>query len=256
MVDSDKPGTQLPVISETVKRTSDAPDHERAARAANTGMTSIDTTARKEPPKTNTPNVADDGYLYDTTLTQLDVGRGTLIFTVGEATHRVTYAHVSSFSPGAIGRLRLPTDAQEFAFHVYADQRLRRAPALDEPRNRRWGWRIGERQFTVQAGLVPGRAGKVIRLDTQTMTLDLPREFLRFCETRGLTPESVLRAFVADLCGLMNYFVCPREDGYSSSGSDERLSAMEYFQRTWGWVDEPQYRATLKAVKRGARKHD
>lgn len=210
----------------------------------------------KEPPKSTLPAVASDAFLYDATLTQLDTARGILVFNVGDSTHRVSYAHANSFSPGAIGRLRLPTDGQEFAFHVYADQRLRRAPELDQPRERRWGWRIGERSFTVHAGLVPGRAGKVIRRDTQPLALDVPREFLAFCEVRGLTPDIVLRAFVADLCGLMSYFICPREDGYSSSGTDERLRAMEYFQRTWGWVDEPGYRATLKAAKRGARKHD
>jgi hypothetical protein len=206
---------------------------------------------QKNPLKTDAPKPADDGYLYDAALTQVDTARGTLIFTVGETVHRVSSGHVSSFSVGAIGRVRLPTEGQGFAFHVYADQRLRRAPELDEPRVRRWGWRIGERRFTVQAGLVPGRAGKVIRRDTQTLALDLPREFLQFCEVRGLSPESILRAFVADLCGLMNLFVCPREDGYSSSGSDERFRAMEYFQRTWGWVDEPEHRATVRASKRG-----
>jgi len=210
----------------------------------------------KETPKGTPPVVPSDGFLYDAMLTQLDTVRGILVFSVGDLTHRVTYAHVSSFSVGAIGRLRLPKDGQEFAFHVYADQRLRRAPELDEPRERRWGWRIGERPFTVQAGLVPGRAGKLIRRDTETLALDLPREFVDFCAKRGLTPVIVLRAFVADLCGLMNFFICPREDGYSSNGSDERLMAMEYFQRTWGWVDEPEHRAKVRAAKRGSRKND
>lgn len=208
----------------------------------------------KHTPKPNTPAEVSEGYLYDATLVQLDHARGILIFTVGESTHRITYPHVSSFSVGAIGRLRLAGEGQGFAFHVYPDQRLRRVPALDEPQNKRWGWQIGERQFTVQAGIVPGRAGKVIQRDTQSQPLDLPREFLDFCSIRGISSEAVLRGFIADLCGLMNVFVCPREDGYSSNGSDERQLALEYFQRAWGWVDDPEHRAALRATRRRTRK--
>jgi hypothetical protein len=168
--------------------------------------------------------------------------------------HRVSSPHISYFSPGAVGRLRLPTEQEPFAFHVYADQRLRRAPELDDPREQRWGWRIGERRFGVRSGLLPGRNGLVVRRDTEALTLDLPREFLIFCEIRGLKPDMVLRTFVGDLCELSSLFECPREDGYSSSGSDEREFAKGYFQRAFGWVDDPDYRAKVRAAKRG-RKH-
>jgi hypothetical protein len=50
-------------------------------------------------------------------------------------------------------------------------------------------------------------------------------------------------------------FACPREDGYSSVGSDERRPAEEYFQRTFGWTKGAEHRArvlaTLKALLRG-----
>ena len=201
--------------------------------------------------KTEAPN---DGFLYDATLTQVDVARGTLIFQLGDTPHRVTSPHVSFFSQGAVGRLRLPTDRNEFAFHTYADQRLRRAPELDNPQEQRWGWRINERAFLVRTGLLPGRNGNVVHLDAQVLPLEIPQEFITFCEVRGLTPSIVLRAFIADLCEIMNFFVCPREDGYSSSGSDERLYANQYFQRTFGWVDDPEYRAKVRAARRGNKK--
>jgi hypothetical protein len=189
-------------------------------------------------------------YLYDAILTQIDSARGLLIFSVGNATHRVSSPHISCFSPGAAGRLRLPTEREPFAFHIYADQRLRRAPELDDARDQRWGWCIGERRFAVRSGLLPGRNGSVVQADTEAVTLDLPREFLDFCETRGLKPARVLGAYVADVCGLSSLFECPREDRYTSGGSDEREFAMAYFQRAFGWVDEPEYRAKVKAARR------
>jgi hypothetical protein len=45
----------------------------------------------------------------------------------------------------------------------------------------------------------------------------------------------VLRGFVADLCDLQNPVARPREDGYSSNGSDERLLAQAYFERAYKW---------------------
>jgi hypothetical protein len=175
-----------------------------------------------------------DPDLYDAELTQVDTLRGCLVFSVNDSIHRVACPHVSSFSVGAIGRLRLPTEGREFAFNAYPDQRLRRAPSSDQPQVRRWGWRIGERVFTVEIGVIPGRAGKVIRRNTQRVSLELPSEFLDFCSSRKIAPERVLSTFIADLCALTNLYVCPREDGYTSSGSDERELAHAYFDRTWG----------------------
>jgi hypothetical protein len=39
---------------------------------------------------------------------------------------------------------------------------------------------------------------------------------------------TVLRGFIADLCGIMNWANNPRADGYSSNGSDERQMAEQY----------------------------
>lgn len=66
---------------------------------------------------------------------------------------------------------------------------------------------------------------------TNRLTLQLPPEFVELCEGDGVTPELVLRGFIADLAGIMNWAADPRADGYSSNGSDERRLAMEYYER-------------------------
>ena len=208
--------------------------------------------AVKPLPKLNAAAPEAVEYLYDATLIQLDTLRGGLVFKVDDTTHRITYPHLSSFSIGAIGRLRLPMPNREFSFNAYPDQRLRRAPALDQPHERRWGWSIGERQFTVEAGVIPGRAGKVIRRDTVPLMVELPREFVSFCAAHGAQPERVLSTFWADLCNLTNFYSCPREDGYTSSGNTEQ--ALDYFNRTWGGADNPPLGSKRGAGQRRPRK--
>jgi len=66
---------------------------------------------------------------------------------------------------------------------------------------------------------------------TTPITLELPEEFIQLCEVHHVTPEIVLRGFIADLSGIMNWHSNPRTDGYSSHGSDERRIAWEYFDR-------------------------
>ena len=63
------------------------------------------------------------------------------------------------------------------------------------------------------------------------LTLELPIEFIELCETDGVLPEIVLRGFIADLAGIMNWCANPRADGYSSNGSDERDLARAYYER-------------------------
>lgn len=64
-----------------------------------------------------------------------------------------------------------------------------------------------------------------------TVTIELPPEFIRLCKHDGVKPEVVLRGFIADLCGIMNWAHNPRADGYSSNGSDERDLAERYYDR-------------------------
>jgi hypothetical protein len=63
------------------------------------------------------------------------------------------------------------------------------------------------------------------------LTLDLPPEFVELCAADGVAPETVLRGFIADLAGIINWAAAPRADGYSSNGSDERMMAREYYER-------------------------
>ena len=63
------------------------------------------------------------------------------------------------------------------------------------------------------------------------LTIELPVEFVELCEADGVTPEIVLRGFIADLAGIHNWAANPRVDGYSSNGSDERDMAQAYYER-------------------------
>jgi hypothetical protein len=67
--------------------------------------------------------------------------------------------------------------------------------------------------------------------NTVKITIELPQEFIELCHLDGVKPETVLRGFIADLCGIMNWAKSPRADGYSSNGSDERTRAREYYER-------------------------
>ncbi len=68
-------------------------------------------------------------------------------------------------------------------------------------------------------------------MNKNQLTIELPTEFIELCEADGVTPEIVIRGFIADLCGIMNYVSAPRQDGYSSNGSDERTMAQDYYER-------------------------
>ncbi len=61
--------------------------------------------------------------------------------------------------------------------------------------------------------------------------IDLPEEFIELCKADEVEPEMVLRGFIADLAGIINWQANPREDGYGSNGSDERRMACEYYDR-------------------------
>jgi hypothetical protein len=63
------------------------------------------------------------------------------------------------------------------------------------------------------------------------ITLELPAEFIELCKADGVTPETVLRGFIGDVSGIINWAANPRVDGYSSNGSDEREMAMDYYRR-------------------------
>jgi hypothetical protein len=61
--------------------------------------------------------------------------------------------------------------------------------------------------------------------------IDLPPEFIALCERDSVTPETVLRGFIGDVCSLISWVNNPRTDGYGSNGSDERDMAYAYYER-------------------------
>ena len=63
------------------------------------------------------------------------------------------------------------------------------------------------------------------------LTIELPEEFIELCEADGVTPEIVLRGFIADVSGIVSWAANPRTDGYNSNGSDERSMAQDYYER-------------------------
>lgn len=71
------------------------------------------------------------------------------------------------------------------------------------------------------------------------LEITLPQEFIDLCERDGVKPEAIIKGFIGDLCGIINWAHpdpsqgrMPRpKDGYSSHGSDERRMAQEYFDR-------------------------
>jgi hypothetical protein len=182
-----------------------------------------------------TPEARDIEF-YDAEFTRIAAESDALIFTTATgATHRLKLSTPPWWPLGTVGRLRLSADESSFSFKAYPDQRIRRLPAEDDGKKGLWGWRIGQLTFSCKAGVIPGRGGVVVSEDTETLVLQIPREFVDFCATSRLRPDTVLRGFIADLCELMNWSHCPREDGYSSNGSDESQMAQQYFKHAYPW---------------------
>jgi hypothetical protein len=75
---------------------------------------------------------------------------------------------------------------------------------------------------------------------TKSIKLALPDEFIALCASDGVSPDVVLRGFIADLTGIMSWAADPRTDGYCSNGSDERSMAREYYDRVgYPWWNKP-----------------
>jgi hypothetical protein len=174
--------------------------------------------------------------LYDVELVRVDRVKQTLTFRHQGCALVLCARDVSAWLPGSIGRLTLHPSG-EVGYLIYADPRLRRAAEFDQPDAELWGWRLGEYHFCVRSGIIPGANGAVVPADLEPLELFIPREFLDLCTRFDLTPEAALRAFIADVCGLQSAFLQPREDGFSSAGSDERHYAKAYWLRAHGQLD-------------------
>ena len=120
-------------------------------------------------------------------------------------------------------------------FMDYRDQSLSRMPQLDGERGLELGWKCEARPegFRAPFHIVPGECGGFVADETQSVTIQVPPEFHELCERFGVDVERVLQGFVADAAGLMNWVACPRADGLSSNGSDERMMAQDYIERAY-----------------------
>lgn len=94
-----------------------------------------------------------------------------------------------------------------------------------------WGSADLDRRRTTVAGQLLALRNRRPQVKGPTLTLHLPPEMIALCADHGIDPNTVLRGFIADLCGIMNWAKSPRDDGYSSNGSDERLYARRYYDR-------------------------
>jgi hypothetical protein len=175
--------------------------------------------------------------LYDAELIRIERDCRLLVFRAGGRVYVLPTANTTWWAVGTIGRLSLRKEPAEYLFRAYPDQRLRRLDTLDDADADAWAWTFTDtsRVVLVKAGVIPGQNGAVVPEETHALGLDVPHEFVQFCARFSLHPADVLRGFIADLCALQNPVSHPREDGYCSSGRDERLLAQAYFERTYGW---------------------
>jgi hypothetical protein len=178
--------------------------------------------------------------IYDATITRIDPLMPQTIIETSDG-KAWTFARADHFlREGQRGILTVKSEA-DFFLHLYPDQRLRRVPEYDFRRSPEdeeiwlWCWTLDgtDQRFLVKPHFVPGVDGQYVHDETDTIEMAVPPEFSELCESRGLTAEEVLRGFIADLCGLQNEVANPREDGYSSNGSDERRIAGEWFERAY-----------------------
>lgn len=121
-------------------------------------------------------------------------------------------------------------------FQAYHDQSLRRMPELDDVARDLIGWWCESKPkgFVAPGHIVPGIDGGFVADQTAELTVQVPPEFETLCESYGMDASAVLRGFMADAAGLMNWVSCPRADGFSSNGSDERMMAQDYLERAYG----------------------
>lgn len=147
-----------------------------------------------------------------------------------------------------VGRVGLVRHARQahgdgFYFNAYTEPSLRRAPELDLLDARPHedgrlapiiGWRCDQQPYGFRAplGLIPGKEGNFIADETVAVTLRVPPEFILECRLVQSDPKTVLENFVGDLAGIMNWADTPRADHYGSNGSDERMYAEQWLQRT------------------------
>lgn len=154
-----------------------------------------------------------------------------------------SFPNLNRFLNDSIGKIGVVNYVSEhvcWRFTPYLDQSLRRVYEADT--GGYLGWRCNAKPFTWLASseIIPGKNGNFIEDEAEELTIKVPPEFFDLCERLKQSPEIILRGFIADACELFNIRDCPREDGYTSNGSDERRLADEYLERIYGIYDEEE----------------
>lgn len=173
---------------------------------------------------------------YDATLTDAN-DAGLVLEYQGRILNLPTFQPVRDWLRGQVGQVgvvQFVPESECWRFNAYLDQSLRRVFEFDQ--DNRIGWRndASPNGWTAPRCIVPGKDGAFIESATEELTIDIPYEFFELCNLYKGTPESVLRAFIADACEIKNYVSEPRADGYNSNGSDERTMAVDYLDRAYG----------------------
>jgi hypothetical protein len=169
--------------------------------------------------------------IYDVRVKRLDPESDQTVFVLPDGQEKTMPKCRAHWHEGKRGAAFF--DSENCTFREYPDQRLHRRPDLDALGQ--WCWMLDglEDQFWCKSHLIPGPGGAFIKDQTRPIEVMVPPELEDLCRERGLSEENVLRGFIADLCDLMNYVACPREDGYSSNGGDERMLARQWFDRAY-----------------------
>lgn len=179
---------------------------------------------------------ADHPIYYDARL--IDATDANLIIEhQGERIELPTFPNVGSVLScwiGQIGVVQFAPEGDCWRFMGYVDQSLRRVCERDST-DGFLGWRCDAKPdgFLAKNTIIPGDNGAFVEDETEELTINVPPEFYDLCERFGRTPESILQGFIADACELMNATANPREDGFSSHGSDERRLAYDYLERAY-----------------------
>lgn len=134
---------------------------------------------------------------------------------------------------GAVGVVDYVRELGAWRFIAYLDQSLRRMPELDDGDRTGWSNDTKPEGWTAPRSIIPGDLGKFVEDETESVPVRVPTEFFDLCESFGVEPERLLGGFIADVCGIQNLVNCPRADHMDSHGSDERMLAQDYLERTW-----------------------
>ncbi|NMG05103.1 hypothetical protein [Azoarcus taiwanensis] len=174
-----------------------------------------------------------DELIFDLELVDIVDGIGAFRDAAGKV-QNIPLAHGGwRESIGRRGAAMREGSREGWRFRPYLDATLERFPESDEEGRLGWKCRAKPEGFTCPAWILPGEDGEFVEDECEDFQIRVPTEFLDLCDRYGVDVEDVIHGFIADAAGLMNWVRCPRADEFSSHGSDERMLAQEYIERTW-----------------------